>query len=639
MNGLVIPVSVAVKRFRGALNFIQPMFEAISNSIEANATNITVKLSVDRRDIIPEGKLNKIDGFIVEDNGDGFNERNIKSFLTYMSEYKMHLGCKGIGRITWLKVFSHVTVESIVSNELVEFRFDENFDEDKIYHKKMSSEHNNKTTITFHNVKSEYYEPGRIDLRLDADVDQLRSLIEEHLMVKLSLLKINNKIFNININITDLEKAAPITNTTLIPLDEKEFSISDEDQTKYIFQLFYKIYHDKIKPKKSSYICAHGRTVKQIPEKVLSFSNLPDSMSSIFLLTSEYLDKHVNNERTDFDIPDKGKSLTCTLSWNDINIPLQHRVDEVLLEHFPNLKKDNQNIMDELVNEYPYLAKYIKKDNSKIKDKYKILKVARKEYEVDKEDTSRKFKSLLEENKIDCDIFYKTVEKIKDISARELAEYIVYRKQIITALSRMNANDEQRESLLHNLFMKMKTDSSKDNHAVYDNNLWLLDDKYMTYVYAASDKTIKSIVDAIEIKSQEMFNIKIRPDITIFYSNNDTNSEKDVVVIEFKGLGATLDEKSKSFWEINRNVQAIRQNIPNINRIWAYTITKFDLKFIDNIKSQDFKPLFSNNDKHGMYYRYFSAIDAHCYYISIEAILSDAEARNNIFLEIIKTAE
>ena len=36
------------------------------------------------------------------------------------------------------------------------------------------------------------------------------------------------------------------------------------------------------------------------------------------------------------------------------------------------------------------------------------------------------------------------------------------------------------EKRLHNLFMKMGTESSKENRQIYDNNLWLFDDKFKT---------------------------------------------------------------------------------------------------------------------------------------------------------------
>ena len=635
MSGFDVPISTAVKRFRSKIDFMQPLLEAISNSLEANAKNIKVKLFVDRGVTLTGEVANKICGYTIEDDGDGFNEKNIKSFLTYMTDYKIDIGCKGIGRITWLKVFTNVTVKSHVGNKIVEFKFNEIFDKDKIKYQTAKFLDKSKTKILFFGVRSTYYERDKVELRADANLEDIRSLVEGHFLVKLSLLKANNRQFNIKIYFDEGQQIEQICNSSLIDLRDKDFTIKGVDGLHNNFKLFYNFFNDIAKQKRATFFCANGRTVKQIPEKI-SYATLPENKSSILLLTSKYFDDHVNEERNEFNIPESRPSLESALSWELINGCLRYKIDEVLLEYFPTLEEDNDKKISELIDEYPYLARYIRTDTSKIKDKEKILKHSKKMYEQDKENTSVKFKSLLEENKINTEVFYKVIENVRDISARELAEYIVYRKQIIMALQKMNNGNEKKESLLHNLFMKMRTDSDNENHAVYDNNLWLLDDKYMTYVYAASDMTIEKIKQSIEKESEEMYNIRVRPDLAIFYSSDDADKYRDAVVVEFKGIGASLDEKSKSFWEINRNAEAIRENISNIRRVWAYTITKFDDKFRKNIRTQDFDPLFGNGCKDEIYYRYFSKIDAHCYYISVEAILADADARNNVFLDIIK---
>ena len=71
------------------ITYKQVIYEAVTNSLQANATDIKIKF-------IPNTERN-IDSIIVEDNGDGFNQTNTKSFREYRSTYKKHFGCKGIG--------------------------------------------------------------------------------------------------------------------------------------------------------------------------------------------------------------------------------------------------------------------------------------------------------------------------------------------------------------------------------------------------------------------------------------------------------------------------------------------------------------------------------------------------------------
>lgn len=47
----------------------------------------------------------QVTGFVITDNGVCFNEVNFRSFITFDTEHKEHKGCKGIGRLLWLKLF------------------------------------------------------------------------------------------------------------------------------------------------------------------------------------------------------------------------------------------------------------------------------------------------------------------------------------------------------------------------------------------------------------------------------------------------------------------------------------------------------------------------------------------------------
>lgn len=611
------------------------MVEAISNSLEAGAKNVKVKLYIDKTKTLFGTEVNKIFAYDVEDDGEGFTKRNIDSFLTYMSEYKINLGCKGVGRITWLKVFSSVNIESYANRKRISFIFDENFSENSL---KIQDSNCIKTgtIVKFSGVRKQFFEEGKIDLRVDGDLNLIRHYIEEHLLIKLSLLKSQSINFNIVLSGDNGEYAKPICNDSLKALSVQKFIVTDCNNRDVVFFIYYSFFNSVGKQKKSAYYCANGRTVTPISDKV-SFTNLPGNKSSILLVTSDFFDEHVNDERNEFDIPQSGNRLDCNLTWEQINFNLQCEIDNILIKEFPNLEKDNDRNVSELIEEFPYLAKYIREDTSKIKNKEKILNSSKKKYEQEKERISKRFKELLDKNELDSDAFDSSIEDITDMSARELAEYIVYRQQIILALHRLNVSKEKSEKKIHNLFMKMKTESFKDTHETYDHNLWLFDDKFMTYIYAASDVAIEKYKKALD--EVNVYNSKYRPDLAVFFSGTDTDNGRDAIVIEFKACGASIDEKSKSFWEINRNAQAIRDSIENINRIWCYTITSFDDIFKKNIKAQDFIQLFTNGERNEIYYRYYREINAHCYYVSLDALLADAESRNNIFLDIIKKTE
>ena len=607
--------------------------ESISNSLEANAKNIKIKVYIDPIENLT-GKTNKIISYDIEDDGDGFTKENINSFLTYMSEHKLKLGCRGVGRITWLKVFKNVIIESYTKSQNIVFQFDDEFSSSRI----KPEETNNKITktiIKFRDVRNDFFLPGKKDLRTDADLNLIRHIIEEKFLIKLTLLNSSSKQFNIKIYDNKGNSTESISNNNIKFLKQKKFCIIDNRNKKIDFCIYYSFYIDE-KQKNSSYLCANGRTVEKIPEKI-SFTKLPDNKSSIILVTSPFFDEHVKDERDSLDIAQSENTLNYGLSRDIINNKLEYEIENILIEEFPRLEEDNKRNRTELMQDYPFLAKQFREDKSKIVNKEKMLTIAKRKFEQEKEEISNKFKELLEQNDLDSKEFYRAMDEVTSMAARELAEYVVYRQQIISALERTNINNEKREKILHNLFMKMGTQSS--NETLYDSNLWLFDDKFMTYVYAASNKTIKKIKEYVgndNIESKKTRG-RLRPDMAVFFSRNTKDSGKiDAIIIEFKACGAKYFDKSTAISELRRNAYALREEVKNIDNIWCYAITKFDDELIRELISADFESVFTNYEKNQVFRNYFKNVNAHCYFISLDALISDAKVRNNIFLDIIR---
>ncbi len=92
-----------------------PLFEAIVNSIHAidqlNAEHgrIDVTIVRDENLLADEDKsLKEIIGFEIADNGLGFTDENFDSFSTSDTQYKAHLGGKGIGGLFYLTPLGRV---------------------------------------------------------------------------------------------------------------------------------------------------------------------------------------------------------------------------------------------------------------------------------------------------------------------------------------------------------------------------------------------------------------------------------------------------------------------------------------------------------------------------------------------------
>lgn len=245
----------------------------------------------------------------------------------------------------------------------------------------------------------------------------------------------------------------------------------------------------------------------------------------------------------------------------------------------------------------------------------------------------------MSDRNIDTTEYNKSISELSSIALSELGEYIFYRENIIKALKLAVDENKENEKFYHDIFMPMKTSSKESNkykHLL--SNIWLLDDKFMTYSYAASDKTINQITEEIQEKNRKKFKVANRPDLSIFFNKND--GFKNVVMVEFKSPNANLDEKNKSLLELPTDIAILKKNILSVETVWSYIITTIDENFEISIESEEtFTQLFSTEEQTKAYYRYLPKANAHIFIVDLKTIVSDASDRNKTFLNILKQRE
>ena len=125
MSGFALDIKGQLNNMRlSESKALWPLFEAVVNSIHSiedsprkNCGEITIFAQRDEamsdsydKDNPP---LERINSFVITDNGLGFNTENYTSFNTAYSTLKLKKGCKGIGRFLWLKAFESVEIKSV----------------------------------------------------------------------------------------------------------------------------------------------------------------------------------------------------------------------------------------------------------------------------------------------------------------------------------------------------------------------------------------------------------------------------------------------------------------------------------------------------------------------------------------------
>lgn len=561
------------------------IFETIMNAIQANATHIELRITA--FDIDNENKTPYIDKIEVIDNGEGFNEKNIQSFRKYRTDYKKSLGCKGIGRFIYLKLFENV---KIVSNNK---EFDFNY---------------NGMTIP---KEREFYDKTRIILldpdpksKLYIDFSKIKEQIREHF---LAYFKTENK--NIEIVIYKNDKKIDIVKSNDIPdFKKKEFEIKG-----YSFTISY-LFGENVD--NEGFYIANGRVViknSDLDKNVRLI--LPKELKIYYILESEYFDKNVNDERNELQIyPKQVDALKYyDLNWNEIHNELENQLKKICKEHNFDIEDKIRENRKKSVEELPYLGAYF--ENRSELNLNDMLENAKKEFNEDK--------NFLRDIKNKTDKDYEI--KLTKVTQAELAEYIFDRNKLIQQLKGF-VKEENIESEIHNLFMRKKTSNDKQNYKT--NNVWLFDDRFMCYDKIFSDTQIKDIFP--ELSEQ----LKSRPDVLSIISNTyDEKKITDVLLIEFKRPEENITPAGAEE-QLLKYGRYINLTERNDIRIWAYAFLKFSDETLELLQDKAYNKIYTSSN-YPICYKYHEARNMIINFMDYNSLICDAENRNQLFLSIL----
>jgi hypothetical protein len=201
---------------------------------------------------------------------------------------------------------------------------------------------------------------------------------------------------------------------------------------------------------------------------------------------------------------------------------------------------------------------------------------------------------------------------------------------------------ENPESDIHNIILPQRQVYNSDSFIqdIYNNNVWLLDDKYMSYATILSDVELSRLIEVI---AENKTDNDSRPDIALVFSDNPSSCEKtDVVIVEFKKRGLPLAKCEEVVSQLKQRARRILKYYPDkINRMWFYGITDIDEEFRLSLKESHFKELYSKGQvfhtPQDIYVDESSGpFSVDLYVLDIKALITDAEARNETFLKLLR---
>lgn len=634
-------------------NFDLPAKDAVMSILEAVINSIHSILERQQQDnsfqdgyiniIIDKSKDNlfgkDVYSVTIEDNGVGFTTKNMDSFLTIESQYKKKYGGKGVGRFSWLKVFSKVEIVSNYCENNAfykrEFIFDTKDNIDVIPQDSDVNEY--KTTVKLVNPHQE------LQPFLYKSIENLAKIIAKHALYYLISNPIKIKIF---------ENETEVLVNELVSNNIHKINSSSFNTKNYEFEIIHYKINKSFINNNEVLLTADSRLVESynVEKLIPILSGWVDNFECYYvgIVSGDYLNAHVQANRLGFNISEESGELDPYPCMRDIR-------DKIISEIMCILQDDINNIQEET---YDKIVNYIEKQKPEYSvlkhycdDKLRLIKPHLKEDKLDDElhriyrglerESRDKIRALIEEKEIFGsnykDVFLEEFSKFDDCSKSNLAKYITYRKIIIELLEsalKRNNDGYTKEEVIHNILFPMR--STNEEYGPCSHNLWLIDDRLSYMSYIASDKRI---IDS-----------KNRPDIicmdtpSVFKNDNYSGMYDSLTIIELKRpmrddyndesnpMVQMLDYVSKI-----RNGQAVTHDGRLINadlntRFYLYAVCDINQSLLRILHRGDYKQL---PDRLG-YYKYHSGYNAQIEVLSFDKLVNDARIRNRIFIETLE---
>lgn len=588
-------------------------FEAVANALDAGATEITINIDVQ--------VFNKPDTLTITitDNGSGFNDENFSRFKTLLKPRdKYH---KGIGRLVFLNYFNRVEINSVWDNKQRSFTFKNGFDGIAPI-KEMKTVQEKKTVLVFTGFAKE-----RVKAYDDLKPESLKPLIIEHFFPTLHALKQENRLFIISIKLTTRESNAQKeffpNDTTITPDDLPLMKMETiQDHSLDIFSDIKMHYHIEQVSGKGKFLNGFSIDGRTIPTNLIPSSAFPLGYRCIFLFESELFHSNSDSLRQNLVLPQG-------IHEAHLYRVLRREIGKKLTEHIPQITEKNEKTIQKFEEQFPHLLGFFEKETVGLIDRDDALAIAQQRF----------FK--VQKEILQCETLSEsTYEKSLELSSRTLTEYILYRDKIIRRMKAMTGDNP--ESDIHNLIVPRFKEFSKDAmpSEIYQNNAWLLDDKFMVFRTILSEKRMDTVINAIRI-DEENLDVSGRPDIAMIFSRDpDDAAPVDVVIVEIK---KKTDDEKENQYAINQLLDRATKLVtycPNIQRIWYYAVIQISETFATRLRQQKWAPLFSMGT---VYYQEFpterpdgSTVPTPMFVMSFDAIVADAECRNHTFLEILR---
>lgn len=662
-------------------NCMMPVFEAVTNALYAIQERfpetwadegvVTIEVLRDRLEAGPdhEPEHQQVAGFVVTDNGIGLDDELFGHFRQLDTEYRASKKGRGIGRLSWVKVFTRAEVVSIFkrNDHSTERSFTFKLSNERPFDTYSEAQQPDGaatgTIVTLGEFRDSYRAKAHVE------PEAIRNSLLAHFIALFAQPK------RLKIDLIDEARTTNLSDLFFDSIIGDKTPTSVEIDEQHTASMLHILLPKKLAPIGNSLIyCAADRSVVTKPiSDVIGLKSLPNEehgpLIYIGLISGPLFDDALNHERTGFDFGD--------IDFEAVNKALVEAAKGFLEPYLAEPRQRNRDMLDKLLESNPLYASAIDDVEAYAAamplnwDETRLVQdVALKRHRS----TKALFKQIekLEANSASMsnEDFAKHVKKITaalgESEKSALAQYVVERRWVIELLKERRKIDRsdskhEPENIVHEVFCPLGVTS--DTLDYDDHNLWLIDDRLAYYSYITSDRPIRSFAqDQDEVSSEDLnrraelrsigsYSEAGEPDLAIFKRPmlfRRPNTLDPAVIVEFKSPGKTSYSGAPS----DNPVIQIRKYIESLLDKTCYTYDGERITDISNgtpflcfLIAEPSQQLYDLLRQHQIHkptpdgdgrFAYLDDLNAYFEFIPYDQVLRNATLRNEAFFRKLK---
>ena len=643
----------------GSTSIYTPVIELIVNGIQAIVSapgampgeiEVTVLRGGDE-DLIE--RIRAVEGFLVSDNGVGFDSNNREAFDTFFTDNKALDGGKGFGRFTCLKYFSDVRIESVFKEGDAFHRrtFAMGFDKDIIVGETVAPVATGPTgsTVTLSGIRSGKFPDKGLDIIARILVERLLPYLVDKTPCPRIVMRdtdteaqivLNDYLSAADRQIEELAVAAP------------EFTAVSAAGTETFRVRVFKFYSPRSQKSKIALV-AHRREVSDttiqafIPEFAEEFYDpAPDGgRGRNFIIKAyvygDYLDRNVSLERGAFDFG-RDADLFLGISQTQIEERAAEIARETVGEEIATRRdRKTQRVRNYVTEEAPWHNTLVNDaDLSGLPMNPSAQDI---ELHLQREKYNRDVKVRRDVAQIlaDPDVtnlgekVAHLVDSLSQSSKNDLIHYVSTRKCVLDlfrkSLELGESGKHQAEGDVHDIIIPRRRDS--DDLEYDQHNLWILDERLNFTSYLSSDKPVNG--PGSDRADLAVYNRKIA-------YRGENEASNPIIIFEFKRPGRddfVGPSSEDPVQQIIRYVNGFRDqkfntpegrkiNVSDSTTFYGYVVCDLTRK-VDRWLERE-KNFTRMPDGLG-WFMWFGNINLYVEVLSWDKLLKDAEMRNKVF--------